>query len=109
MAGDCYESAGRYVMDDWMFGGDGSPTLVHGRPTLQVDPFCEYGHAWVEFTKQDGAGRPVELVLDTERSVVIPKDLYYQIGRIDPAQCLRYSFQEMRAWIARTGHWGPWE
>ena len=116
MTGNCYASAGQHLMEAWTMGRDNGMVLVHGRPTLAVEPFIQYGHAWIEYkVKMDalsditGKNVEVEMVLDTESGNVLQRDLYYLVGRIDPESCIRYSVDDMRRWVLKTGHWGPWE
>ena len=106
--GDCYEAAGRAFMNhcfgsvellDWIELGP--VMLVHGRPTLTVEPFIEYGHAWIEIGDV--------LVYDAEREIVLPLAMFYQVGQIDQTKCLRYDFESVRRWTISTEHWGPWE
>jgi hypothetical protein len=98
--GDCYEDAGVWITNKILFGGSTDWVLVHGRPTLQAEPYCEYGHAWLE--KGD-------LVRDLNAVFDCPKDLYYLVGRIKPEHCLRYSASEVQEKINQFKHWGPWE
>jgi len=116
MPGDCYASAGRHLMDAWIADREQGMTLVHGRPTLTVEPFAEYGHAWIEFLVPmeklgELTGKKCELVMvyDTESEGVFPRELYYRVGQIDPEKCFRYDIDQMRHWVLSTGHWGPWE
>lgn len=73
--------------------------LVHGRPRLTVSPFIKYGHAWLE----DG-----DLVYDPSGRV-IPRDLYYAVGEIDPAECVRYSYTDFVTKMVVHKTWGPWD
>jgi len=108
--GKCYEMSGKVFMDHSM--GFGSPlrdvlsqgfqvVLVHGLPTLQVEPFIKYGHAWLEIGES--------LVYDAERDLVILKHLFYEGGEIDPEECFRYDFETFRKRLNRFKHWGPWD
>jgi len=108
MAGDCYAAAGRALMDAALGGLDGSLVVVHGRPTLQVPPFVPYGHAWLE-RAVDLGGFELVICEDAETGVQLPRELYYQLGRINPEECFRYDWAALRRWIKETGHWGPWE
>ena len=103
--GDCYEAAGNYVVNESLFQGRLSVTLVHGLPTLQRPPWEKFGHAWVEYEKDS---QVVVLDLSNGREIEVSALVYYTIGNIDPAECHRYSFEDMRWWIRDTGHWGPW-
>lgn len=75
-------------------------TIVHGRPTLQREPFIPYGHAWIETG---------ELCWHEKTEGPIPKALYYALGRIDPDECFRYTYEEARQRLAEFGHYGPWD
>jgi len=76
--------------------------LVHGRPVLQVPPFIRYGHAWIEIGGM--------FCYDAERREVFPRALYYAAGQIKPdVECYRYTAEDLRRWVTRRGHWGPWE
>ena len=99
--GDCYSSSGSLVLDP--FNGEYSSwTLVHGRPTLRVPPYIEYGHAWLE--SPDG-----EIIYDPTVEFEGPKMLYYALGNINPEDSFKYSREEARKKILEFGHWGPWE
>jgi len=128
--GDCYAAAGEYLREQSVLGRT-DIVLVHGRPTLQRPPFVQYGHAWIELEQdlsamfaphefgapgripQPPAGRGIaaklELCMDVEREAILPKQLFYMLGKIDPAECFRYTFHDLRSWVTMTGHWGPWE
>jgi hypothetical protein len=75
--------------------------LIHGRPTLLVPPYIEYGHAWIEVGDS--------LCFDTELEYIFYKPFYYKEGSIKLEDCLRYTLDEMEEWIFNTDHWGPWE
>ena len=98
--GDCYEAAGKYVVDQFVLGND-KLVLVHGTVigTGGDVKGVGYGHAWVE----DG-----ETIFDKSngRNLELPKVLYYHVGQITETQ--RYSFKEAQKAILDTGHWGPW-
>jgi len=112
--GDCYAAAGEYLREQSVLGRT-DIVLVHGRPTLQRPPFVKYGHAWIEFTQDLSAmfapheAAKLELCMDVERETILPKQLFYMLGKIDPAECFRYTFHDLRSWVTMTGHWGPWE
>lgn len=42
------------------------------------------------------------------RNLILPKDVYYRTGRIDPDCCSRYDRAEARDMIVEHEHWGPW-
>jgi hypothetical protein len=101
--GDCYQVAGRYVMDHGLMGDDQNVFLVHGIVVGQ-GPISglEYGHAWVEEGDEC-------IDLSQGRNIRMPKVLYYALGNIDPSKQFRYSPEEMRRKILDVGHWGPWD
>ena len=99
--GDCYEAAGKYIMDK-MLSGDEQLKLVHGEVTGQ-GPLegVKYGHAWVE----DGNN-----VIDVSngRNIRLPKAVYYAIGQIGD-NVHRYTPKEFREKVTKYKHWGPWD
>ena len=120
--GDCYEAAGRYMMDECdVKGGCEGLVLVHGEVGGQgaLDG-VRFGHAWVE---KGGT------VIDKSngRNITMPKVMYYAIGQvqnIDPEKwgkpefghdvftdgnLHKYTWEEARAKILETGVWGPWD
>tara|TARA_Y100000034_G_C6802745_1_gene360203 strand:- start:199 stop:645 length:447 start_codon:yes stop_codon:yes gene_type:complete len=118
--GDCYEAAGKYMMEKCLIG-DCNLTLVHGEVSGQGNlAGIRYGHAWVE---DDGT------VIDKSngRNLKMPKVLYYSIGQIASADMSKwgqpgfghdvftggnfhkYSWEDARKKILDYGHWGPWD
>jgi len=103
--GDCYEAAGRYMMQDCTFGNDECGLiLVHGEVMGQgAIRGIPYGHAWV----LEGT-----TVIDKSngRDLHVPQMLYYAIGQIDNiGNVIEYSWEEARTKILDYGHWGPWD
>lgn len=101
--GDCYEAAGKYMMDNCMMGGC-NLILVHGEVQGQghLDGVT-YGHAWV----LDGG-----TVIDVSngRNLQLPQEIYYAIGQIDNiGNVHEYTWEEARRLIVDFEHWGPWE
>ena len=104
--GDCYEAAGKYMMDECTFGGVDSCglVLVHGE-VMGQGPIAgiPYGHAWL----LDGA-----TVLDKSngRDIKMSQMIYYALGQIDNIDnVIEYSWEEARTKILDYGHWGPWD
>jgi len=103
--GDCYRAAGRLLMNSHFnrrppFLPEGEIILVHGRPTLTIEPFAKYDHAWLEVG---------EFCIDAERELIFPKILFYLVGKVDPKECSYYNYEQFRVFIAVSEHWGPWE
>lgn len=101
--GDCYEAAGKFLMDQSMFGEKGM-TLVHGEVAGQgALEGTNFGHAWVEHNG---------MVIDKSngRDIRVPIQVYYALGQIDRIDNThRYTWIQARKKIASTGHWGPWD
>jgi DNA topoisomerase IB len=101
--GNCYEAAGKFLMDQSLFGEKGM-TLVHGEVAGQ-GPLegINFGHAWVEHNG---------MVIDKSngRDIKIPVQVYYALGQIDRIDNThRYTWDQANKKIASTGHWGPWD
>jgi hypothetical protein len=111
--GNCYEVAGNIAMDKKMpkslrnktIKFNGTPYLVHAQVTGQgaIDN-VKYGHAWVEddvFVYDFSNGR----------ELIIPKELYYFIGKIEMKKPIyyRYPFDVAVEKMLSTEHYGPWE
>jgi len=113
--GDCYEAAGKYMMDNCMIG-DCDLVLVHGEVSGQGSlEGVRYGHAWVE----DG-----DTVIDKSngRDLRVPKAFYYTLGQISSEtfdnegyspmggqNVHKYTWEEAREKIIESEHWGPWD
>lgn len=84
-------------------------TLVHG-VVIGQGPLDgrRVDHAWVEV---EGGHYTVTLVVDRSngRNLLLPRDMYYRLGRIVEAECTRYTPEETRTNMLRTEHFGPWE
>ena len=107
--GDCYEASATFVLDlkrdpKWRHFDTEGCVLVHGRPTLQRPPENKYDHAWIELPEHTLA-----LNVATGREAAIPIPTYYEAGRIDPAECYRYTAEQARQMLLEFGHYGPWE
>jgi uncharacterized membrane protein (UPF0127 family) len=103
--GDCYESAGQYMMGQCSLGNDDCDlVLVHGE-VMGQGPVegIPFGHAWVE---KGG------VVIDKSngRDLQIPASFYYSIGKIDYLDnVIKYPWSEARSKIMEYQHWGPWD
>jgi len=108
--GDCYKVSGDIAINsvfrlkkiDYI----GLPYLVQAEVQGQGDlGNIRYGHAWIE----DDV-----FVYDysNNREIILPKQLYYLVGDIeteDPKKYRKYTFQEARKMMLKTGIYGPWE
>ena len=97
--GDCYREAFK-ALTRFILSGQEGWAVVHGRPTLQVEPFCQYGHAWLELG---------DIVYAASTGSIFPKSLYYAAGKIDPANNHVYDKDQVRRMILDFRHYGPWE
>ena len=103
--GLCFEVAGEWFMDQCLAGRGDDMRLCHGIPTLQVPPYIQFWHGWVEIWTE-----PLIVVRnDKNPEARIPRDLFYAIGQIDPARVRRYTFADLKHWATKTNSWGPWE
>ena len=108
--GDCYKAAANFCIgsafrpDNLEFVGE--PYLVHAEVRGQGKAEgIRFGHAWVEDD---------ENVYDYSngRKLIIPKPVYYAIGDIqtdDPKKYQKYTFQDARAKMLETKHYGSWD
>lgn len=99
--GECFQSAGRWMIDEGDKLGEGDAQLVHGLVSGQ-GPLegRRFIHAWIEVG---------DVVIDPEQDVMMRKERYYEIAQINEDELSRYTRDEMMHKLARTQHWGPWE
>jgi hypothetical protein len=102
--GDCYEAAGKYMMDECVFSNDCGLILVHGEVAGQgaLDGVT-FGHAWVL-----DSGMVVDR--SNGRNLQLPQGAYYNLGQIDQiGNTHEYTWEEARNKITKYEHWGPWD
>jgi len=106
--GNCYEACARRLLDDPEFK---DWLLIHGRPTLQREPFCLFGHAWLESPDRTEVFSPKESRPEKsqEDDMRVPRVLYYALGNINPGFCFAYDKETMRRKLVEHEHWGPWD
>ena len=95
--GNCYEVAGRYMLDNM----GGRLILVHGEVEGQgAIKGIRYGHAWIE----DG-----ETVIDNSNgnNIKMSKKIYYLLGHI--TNTYRYDSIKFNKRILKYKTWGPWD
>ena len=78
-------------------------TVVHGRPTLQADPFEPYQHAWVEVETRMGR---MAVDLSNGCNEALPVERYYALGKVEADKVI-YSPKEVWDLIAENDHYGP--
>jgi hypothetical protein len=100
--GDCYSAAYKFL--DKLHNTEASDNvLVHGLVNGQGKlTGIKYNHAWVE---------DASMVYDYSngRQIVLPKDLYYRLGKIKEQEVFRYTSSEMYKNASKFGTYGPWE
>lgn len=113
MSGDCFEVAGRQALRD------GSLVLVHGTVLCTTEGGTarigqRHSHAWVEQAQHlphPQGGGPFEFWTCVDQAnghdVELPRGFYYKMGHVEDVQ--RYTPDQARVLMVRTGHWGPWE
>ena len=106
--GDCYLVAARTTMAL----ADALPvTMVHGVASGRGElKGFRIGHGWVEVEVGPESERYV-LELSNGHNAIIPADVYYMAGEIDPdnaEEFRRYTPEETRELLEEHGHYGPW-
>ena len=100
MNGTCYVDAYRYFSGNI---SDKKLKLVHGLVTGQgaIDNLV-YNHAWCEDDKNiyDPSHHPI---------LVLPKKIYYSLGKIDKKNVFSYTYSEMLEKSMEYETYGPWE
>lgn len=106
--GDCYEAAGRYILDEVPAAEENAYRLCHGIVTGKGPSVAgmRFGHAWVEYTESG-----IVFVIDRSNGLHYTglRDDYYRVGQIDPKDVVRYAPTEARVQMLRHQHWGPWD
>ena len=64
-----------------------------------------HGHCWIE---NQVMSHGIVWVVDigTERTVSMPRDAYYNLGRVRRVK--RYTPEKARELLSKTKRWGPW-
>lgn len=108
--GDCYEAAAKFIVYDVDVDEVDKYFVCHGIVVGTGGKVLglRYGHAWVEMQPESGFGT---LVIDKSNGndVVVPKEMYYRVGQIDPQNVIRYTVREARRLLVSSGHYGPWD
>ena len=96
--GDCYQAAGRLIMEHISNG-----KLVHGMVNGQGKlNGIRFGHAWVEV-----GGKVLDHSNGKKKSM--SKNVYYALGKINSSECKYYKYKKAAKFMVSKGHWGPWE
>jgi hypothetical protein len=103
--GHCYEAAYGLMLNSPLICTE-KLFLCHGVAVQSVHPHQPMGHGWIEEYEQISRAWFVRDGLFP--AVLIPKDRYYAIGKIDPEKVVRYSTAQARHLYKEHGHCGPW-
>jgi hypothetical protein len=105
--GDCYSVAGQIAMEinSKKIDYKGTPYLVHAEVKHSAIDGLRFGHAFIE----DDVN-----VYDfsNNREIIIPKELYYYFGDINPKdkkKYRKYTFREATKKMNDTGNYGCWD
>ena len=99
--GDCFEVAGRAMIDPKIPGLKLVHAYVSGQDKLEGKRFP---HAWNEVG---------DVVFDNSngRNIVLRKEQYYDIGKVveKPGEYAVYNDIEAKTKMIRNKHYGPWD
>jgi hypothetical protein len=100
--GDCYEAAFHWLLDldvDVAKKAKLCHGMVHGQGPLEGKKF---GHAWGELG---------DVVFDQSNGnqVVMRKELYYALGKIDKSEVFYYPGHKSLGKANKAKHYGPWD
>ena len=103
-AGNCYPVAAVVAFAAEKAGY--KAVVVHGRPTLQVEPFAPYEHAWVEVETRLGR---MAVDLSNGCNAILPVERYYALGKIEVTEQSAATYSPSEVWqlIVNSGHYGP--
>jgi hypothetical protein len=115
--GDCFEVAFLYMLDLKDADEIRKTRLCHGYVQGTKHPF-RHTHAWIEVTEQmpvqSGVrAHAITLVMVIDRAnghdITLPRDYYYQLGKIDSDQVERYGRPAAQVQAATYSTYGPWD
>lgn len=104
--GDCGEKAVDVLI---VLASDSSTRLCHGYPTGQGEiEGIKHWHAWVELNAVLPEKYIEVIDVSNGNNVRMPRDLYYQIGQIDPQEVRRFTRAEAVEQLVEHKDYGPW-
>jgi hypothetical protein len=109
--GDCYQAAGRYMLDSGHLGDPDSPLrVVHGEVAGQGPMRGKtFGHAWVEVHDPDN-DEPMVIDPSNGGDLHMPMSQYYSMGKINELNNYHsYTPQEAAKKMMDLQHFGPWD
>lgn len=106
--GDCFDTAVRVAAE--------MHAMLRSYPRAQETLYVCHGlaigqgpiagqqiaHAWVEYG---------ELAIDRSNGgdYTLPRRRYYEIGQINDADVVRYTYRDALVLMVKHGHYGPWD
>ncbi len=99
MAGDCYAANGRAILL-----GEAEGQLCHGE-VFKRETGRFHGHCWIE-TQVMALGIFWVRDLSGGRDIALPRTMFYERGRVRRVK--RYTPEQIRLEVNKTGRWGPW-
>lgn len=104
--GNCYEAAGKFIIDNLLAGEAERYNLVHGE-VMGQGPLegVQFGHAWIVDTTTDNVTD-----LSNGRNITLPRQIYYLLGQIDQIGNYHvYTAQEAKDMMTKYRNYGPWD
>lgn len=104
--GNCYESSLILFLNLQKQNQDGIRRLLcHGIAIQTIPPHIEMGHAWIE-ENWGGEWYVADALYPFNR---VPREKYYELGKINPASVKRYTKQQSAHLAKQAESCGPWD
>ena len=94
-SGECYESAGQFMMEAALTGSGLNAKMIHGTVSMGDQ---RIGHGWVEIG---------DVVYDGTHTQFFDRDSYREFTEAETEH--EYDWEECSKHMVRTENWGPWE
>ena len=94
-SGECYESAGQFMMEAALTGSGLNAKMIHGTVKMGDQ---RIGHGWVEIG---------DVVYDGTHTQFFDRDSYREFTEAETEH--EYDWEECSKHMVRTENWGPWE
>jgi hypothetical protein len=78
--------------------------LCHGVAVLSREPYCEFGHAWIEVEVRGEIFVIDHLYPDHP----VSRNVYYQVGKVREHTVRRYTLNDARILSTKKNPFGPW-
>jgi hypothetical protein len=107
--GDCFVVAYRLITEPAssdiikFLSQSYTPRLAHGWPIGRGKiAGYRFPHAWAEYG-------PVVVDFSNDLNVVLPREVYYQLGNLTYDEVIHYNAEEAKLAALTSGTYGPWE